>query len=248
MHNNKFMIIFSTLLFTLFLFTSCNANDPLSLKEESKLEENNPPKNENNRNKQSTKPDTTPKAAEPTPQPKSTSPAPAPKASPKKSTAKTKRAKRPVNRNLILSSFSTPIIDYDNNRIYNIRLAGRKVNNYILAPGEVFSFNKVVGERSPGKGYRKATILVQGERDAGVGGGVCQLSSTIYNAAAKLGLQIMERHTHSADVHYVPVGQDAAVNYGDKDLQFKNTKDYSVKFKVSVLNGRVSVSILKVLH
>lgn len=151
----------------------------------------------------------------------------------------------PKKENKAVAVFSTKIIDYDENRIHNIRLASEKINSCVIKPGQVFSFNEIVGKREYGKGYRKATILVNGEQSEDVGGGICQLSSTIYNAALKLNLEIVERHDHSGDVHYIQKGQDAAVNYGDKDLKFKNTKNYPIKFKVTVGNGKVSVSILK---
>lgn len=148
--------------------------------------------------------------------------------------------------NKVVASFSTKIVDYDEDRIHNIRLASEKINSCVLSPGEVFSFNEIVGKREYGKGYRKATVLVKGEHSEDVGGGICQLSSTIYNAALKLDFEIIERHDHSGDVHYIEKGKDAAVSYGYQDLQFKNTKSYSVKFRVSVGNGKVFVSILKV--
>lgn len=150
------------------------------------------------------------------------------------------------NKNMIVSSFSTKILDYDENRIYNIKLASQKLNKCVLNPGEVFSFNEIVGKREYGNGYKKAAVIVNGEHNEDVGGGVCQLSSTLYNAARKLNLEIIERHSHSGNVNYVKLGQDAAVSYGYMDLKFKNTMEYSVTFRTSVENGRVSVSILKV--
>lgn len=150
------------------------------------------------------------------------------------------------NKNVIVSSFSTKILDYDENRIYNIKLASQKLNKCVLKPGEVFSFNEIVGKREYGNGYKKAAVIVNGEHNEDVGGGVCQLSSTLYNVARKLNLEIIERHSHSGNVNYVKLGQDAAVSYGYMDLKFKNTMEYSVTFRTSVENGRVSVSILKV--
>jgi len=158
---------------------------------------------------------------------------------------KPKEAPPPKKENKVVASFSTKIIDYDENRIHNIRLASEKINSCVISPGEVFSFNEIVGKREYGKGYKKATVLVKGEHSEDVGGGICQLSSTIYNAALKSDLEVLERHSHSVDVRYIPQGQDAAVNYGDKDLKFKNTKSYAIKFSVTVGNGKVFVSILK---
>jgi vancomycin resistance protein YoaR len=172
-------------------------------------------------------------------------PPPAPKPAPKKATENKKPIKKKTSENEVVASFSTKIIDYDEDRIHNIRLAAQKINSCVLRPGEIFSFNKIVGKREYGKGYRKAGVLVKGKHSEDVGGGICQLSSTIYNAALKLDLKIIERHNHSGDIHYIPQGQDAAVSYGYEDLQFKNTKSYSIKFRVSVENGKTSVLILK---
>lgn len=172
-------------------------------------------------------------------------PHPESKSTPKKETEDKKTVKKETNKDEVIASFSTKIIDYDEDRIYNIRLASQTINSCVLSPGEVFSFNKIVGKREYGKGYKKAAVLVKGKHSEDVGGGICQLSSTIYNAALKLNLEVIERHTHSGDVHYIPQGQDAAVSYGYQDLKFKNTRSYSIKFKVSVENGKTSVLILK---
>jgi vancomycin resistance protein YoaR len=147
---------------------------------------------------------------------------------------------------ITVSSFTTTLLDQHKNRIDNIRLASKKINNYILTPGRTFSFNNIVGKRGTQNGYKVAKILVDGEKDEDIGGGICQISSTIYQAAKKLKLEITERHTHSGDVHYIPIGEDAAVNYKDKDLKFVNTKTYSIQFKVIIKKGKLTVTILKI--
>jgi vancomycin resistance protein YoaR len=146
---------------------------------------------------------------------------------------------------IIVSSFTTTLLDQHKNRIDNIKLASNKINNFILPAGGTFSFNSIVGKRGTYNGYKKAKILVDGEREEDIGGGICQISTTIYQAAKKLKLDITERHTHSGDVHYVPLGEDAAVNYKNKDLKFINNKNYPVQFKISIKKGKLTVLILK---
>jgi vancomycin resistance protein YoaR len=145
----------------------------------------------------------------------------------------------------VVSSFTTTLLDQHKNRLDNIRRASKPINKYILIPGGTFSFNNIVGKRDADNGYKKAKILIDGERDVDIGGGICQLSSTIYQAAKKLKLNITERHTHTADVHYIPIGDDAAVNYKNKDLKFINTKNYSIQFRISIKKGKLTVVIVK---
>lgn len=146
---------------------------------------------------------------------------------------------------IILAAFSTKLLDKHKNRIINLKRASNKINNYTLKPNEIFSFNRIVGERSSSEGYKKAKILVSGESDIDIGGGICQLSSTIYNAARKLKLKIIERHIHSGDIHYLPMGYDAAVNYKDKDLKFKNTTKNYLQFRVKVTKNNLTVYLIK---
>jgi vancomycin resistance protein YoaR len=242
MRKNKLSIILSILFFIIVFLAGCKGNKSLSLypQGESNTKNNKPSAtSENISNNQQEKPKSQPPAAKIAEPPKVTTP-------PKK-VEPPKRApvREEVNENVILSSFSTTLLDSEDNRVSNIRLAAKNINSYVLGPGEVFSFNKVVGERNYQKGYKDSKILVNGERGEGIGGGICQLSSTLYNAAKKLDLVIIERHNHSNEVHYVPVGQDAAVNYGYKDLRFKNTRRYPIKFRAIIENGKVNVSILK---
>lgn len=161
-----------------------------------------------------------------------------------KQESKPEQPKNQSSEHKVLASFNTQILDDDENRVNNIRLASEKINGFVLNSGEIFSFNKVVGKRDYSKGYKKAKILVNGEANEDIGGGICQLSSTIYNSALKSGMEIIERHTHSGEVGYIARGQDAAVSYGYKDLKFKNVNDYPVKLVVNIKNGKVYVSIL----
>lgn len=144
-----------------------------------------------------------------------------------------------------LGKYSTPILNKNKDRVSNIRLAAKKINNYRLKPGDVFSFNDVVGKRDEENGFKVATIIVKGELDEDLGGGVCQLSSTLYNAAFEAGLEVVERHPHSRPISYLPSGRDAAVSYGYLDFKFKNNKDYTIKIKAWVEKGKVYTSIYK---
>jgi len=122
-----------------------------------------------------------------------------------------------------LGACTTKIIDRTPARVHNIRLAARVINNALIEPGYEFSFNRRLGEPTADRGFLPATIFAEGGRlEQDVGGGVCQVSSTIYNAALAAGLTITERHPHSQPVAYVPPGRDATT-YTDKDLRFVNS-------------------------
>lgn len=138
-----------------------------------------------------------------------------------------------------LSSFTTYFrTDGENNynRSINIGLAAESIDGTILLPGETFSFNEVVGPRTAAKGYRTAHIFVAGRITDGTGGGVCQVSTTLYNAVLRANLEVTERHNHMFAVGYVPLGHDAAVSYGYADLVFKNTTAYPLRINAAVLS------------
>lgn len=149
-----------------------------------------------------------------------------------------------VNENEI-SKYTTILYNKEENRVHNIKTAAKKLNHSVVEPGEVFSFNETIGERTSERGYRKASILVDGEKKTGTGGGVCQISSTLYNAALQVDMEILERHKHSKEVPYVPEGKDAAVVYGSKDFRFKNTKDYPVEILITVTEDEVQITLNK---
>lgn len=149
----------------------------------------------------------------------------------------------PVNAKL--STFSTNILDKSWSRINNIKIATKTINGYIVKPGETFSFNGVLGERSKEKGYKKAKAIVNNKRVYEEGGGVCQVSSTLYNSVQQAGLEVLERHSHTKEIHYLPLGQDAAVAYGSLDFKFKNTKSYPIKIEVYVMDYKVIASIIR---
>lgn len=133
-------------------------------------------------------------------------------------------------------------------RYTNIKLATQAINNYVVLPGETFSFNRVVGVRTRGRGYMPAKVIVRGEFSEGIGGGICQISSTLFNAVDRAGLTIVERYSHSRSVPYVPSGRDATVNWGGPDFSFKNNYNQPVLIRAQALPGRVYVSIYSSEH
>jgi len=131
----------------------------------------------------------------------------------------------------LISSFSTAFDSSNTNRSTNLKLSLEAINGTILYPDETFSFNNTVGERTAAKGYKVAGIIIGGKNSKGLGGGICQTATTLYNAALLAGLQISERHQHSTTVSYVNLGKDATVYWSSNlDLKFKNT--YSTPIKI----------------
>lgn len=124
--------------------------------------------------------------------------------------------------NKVLGDFSTDYSSSINNRKENIKIASSKFNNLKLNPGDKISFNDVVGEITEETGFKSATVIVGGEYESGIGGGICQVSTTLYNSLILSDLEIIERHNHSRPINYVDLGTDAAVASGYKDLKFKN--------------------------
>lgn len=142
-----------------------------------------------------------------------------------------------------LSTYSTKYDVTNENRATNLEIAVNKINGIVLAPGEVFSFNKVVGERTTKSGFKEATIYADGELDYGLGGGICQISSNLYNSVLLANLEIVERKNHSMTVNYTPIGCDATVSYGSVDFKFKNSRNYPIKIDASINTGIVNISI-----
>lgn len=142
-----------------------------------------------------------------------------------------------------LASFSTKYSTRDTDRTTNLRLAANKVNGTVLMPGETFSYNKVVGARTIAAGYKEAAVYENGKVVDGIGGGICQVSSTIYNAAIYANLDIVQRSNHQFVPSYVTASRDATVVYGSIDFQFKNNRDYPIKIVCSVSGGIASCQI-----
>ena len=139
----------------------------------------------------------------------------------------------------------TNIIDTGKNRVNNILTACRKISGMKLAPGAEFSFNKITGKKTEKNGYKTAPVLVDGEKSYGTGGGVCQVSTTIYMAALSGGFEITEHHNHSENVAYAPQGMDATVVYGVKDFKFKNNYDRDIYIYVWVEGDKVISKIVE---
>ena len=142
---------------------------------------------------------------------------------------------------------STRLLDKEDNRVHNIALVVDKLNGTIIQPGDKFSFNDSVGERSEERGFREATALFGKEKIRAFGGGVCQVSTTIYQAARNAGLEIEERHQHKKKIPYAEVGEDATVDFAaDFDLVFENSTDRPIEIIVSRDEDHVHVTIDKV--
>lgn len=129
-------------------------------------------------------------------------------------------------------------------RVNNILLSSQSCNDVILLPGETFSYNETVGERTAARGYQSATVYVNGQSVPGIGGGICQVSSTLFAASLYANLEIIERHNHSRTVAYLPSGMDATVSWGGPDYQFKNNTAYPIQLKVTYAGSAVQVQIL----
>jgi vancomycin resistance protein YoaR len=143
----------------------------------------------------------------------------------------------------ILSQFTTTFNQYSSDRAHNILKAGQSTSNIILMPGEEFSYNNLTGPRTGYNGYRNAPVIRNGKLQDGEGGGVCQVSTTIYNAALYAGLEITEVRNHSLPSHYAPKGRDATVSYGYLDFKFENPYNHPIYIKNIVKNGHVTTKI-----
>lgn len=143
----------------------------------------------------------------------------------------------------LLASYSTKYSAAAVDRTTNLRLAANKINGTVLMPGETFSYNKVVGARTPAAGYKDAPTYVNGEVVDGIGGGICQITSTLYNAVVFANLGIVERYNHQFVPSYVTASRDATVVYGALDFKFKNNRKYPIKINCSVSGGIASCKI-----
>lgn len=128
------------------------------------------------------------------------------------------------------------------NRATNIILATTSLNNYLLLPGEIFSFNAANGPRTAERGYRPAPVIVGHTVVPGLGGGVCQVSTTLYNAVLQANLEVVERYPHSQPIGYVPPGMDATVA-DTLDFRFRNNTDNLIMIRASNWNGSIDIRI-----
>lgn len=146
-----------------------------------------------------------------------------------------------------IGTYSTIIKDTTPGRLTNIRITCDIINGHIVNPGENFSFNNVVGKPTAERGYQEAKIIIDHKTETGIGGGNCQVSSTLYNAVLSIpSLAIIERHEHGKDVTYVPKGKDAAVSYGSLDFKFKNNNNYKVRINLISDDKNITASLVKV--
>ena len=141
----------------------------------------------------------------------------------------------------LLSSYSTSFASSSSNRATNVSLATNKINGKVLMPGEVFSFNGTVGKRTPQAGFKVAGVYMNGQVATDYGGGICQVSSTLYNAVLRANLEIVDRSNHMFEVGYVPIGTDATVSLGAPDFKFKNSRSYPIKIVTSSSNRKCVV-------
>ena len=144
----------------------------------------------------------------------------------------------------ILGSFTTYFDGSNTSRAHNIHLASQKIHQTFIPAGGIFSFNQVVGERTPEAGYDDAPVFMGGRLVPGIGGGICQVSSTLFNTALLSGMDIVERDTHFAPVSYIPVGLDATVAWGYIDFQFKNPYSHPIYVIAEEGAGYVTITIL----
>ena len=147
----------------------------------------------------------------------------------------------------LVGSYSSKVYTKTEDRQKNLRIVCEKLTGTILKPNEEFSYNATCGPYNKENGFGKATVFLgDGTEKQDYGGGVCQLSSTLYNAIRHLDIEITERHNHSKKVYYVPDGQDATVSYGNLDFKFKNIGSYTLLIEASSSSEAVNVNIYKI--
>ncbi|MBG9450559.1 VanW family protein [Cytobacillus firmus] len=144
---------------------------------------------------------------------------------------------------VIVASYTTNFNSGVAGRTKNIELSAEAINNIILGEGDHFSFNTTVGPSDEAHGYQPAEEAINGKLVMGIGGGICQTSSTLYNAVDKVGVSYVEKHHHSVTVGYVPKGRDATVSYGGKDFRFENTTGIPLLVKANFGNGVLTIEI-----
>lgn len=146
--------------------------------------------------------------------------------------------------NKVIAKYSTSFAGSSAGRCANIALAAEKIDGYVLNPGDRFSYNRVVGPRTAEAGFKTAHVYVGTKVVDGIGGGICQVSSTLYNAVVMADLKTVSRTNHSIPVNYVPLGRDATVSYGTIDYVFENNKNYPVSIKAKIEGTTLTVSVV----
>lgn len=140
----------------------------------------------------------------------------------------------------MMCSFSTPLDLSMEGRVHNIKLAASFLHGRKIAPGEALSLNHIIGDTTPEKGYREAPVIIGGELLPGYGGGICQISSTLYNAVLLADLEIIERHNHQLAISYLPPGRDATMEYGARDFIFRNNQDHYILIHAVVYDEKLT--------
>lgn len=146
-----------------------------------------------------------------------------------------------------IANFSTTIHNKDEDRQNNISITCQTLSTKEVQPGETFSFCDTVGKATHARGYEEADIYVQGKKEQGIGGGMCQVSTTLYNAVLQVPeLEVVERHRHSGHVPYVQEGNDAAISYGAYDFKFKNNTSNVIKIVVENTPDNITAKLIKI--
>jgi vancomycin resistance protein YoaR len=143
----------------------------------------------------------------------------------------------------IIGSFITEFNPESKERTHNLALSAQAIHGTILAPDELFSYNQIVGQRVSERGYQQANVMVKGVLTPGVGGGVCQVSTTLYSAALMARLKIIARNSHERPIDYALPGQDATVNYGTIDLKFRNNRPSPILIHGKIIGNKIRVDI-----
>ena len=146
-------------------------------------------------------------------------------------------------RNVRIGRYITSFNARNKNRSTNIELAVQAINNHVVFPGETFSFNRVVGKRTVEKGYEKAKVIVKGEYAEDIGGGICQVSSTLFNAVDSAGLKIVQRFSHSRHVSYIPPGRDATVSWYGPDFEFRNIYNQPIIIQARTMGNLLDIKL-----
>ncbi|WP_241494365.1 VanW family protein [Bacillus coahuilensis] len=142
-----------------------------------------------------------------------------------------------------ISHYETYFNPHNLSRKQNILLASQALNNQVIFPGEHFSFNEAVGKRTKQKGYLPAPVIIRGKIYTGIGGGICQVSSTLFNSVDLAGMEIIERYSHSRRVPYVPPKRDATVSWDGPDFIFKNSTRQPILIQAKVTSGTLRITI-----
>lgn len=143
-----------------------------------------------------------------------------------------------------IASYATPLVGRTSAQRHNAELGARRLHGVVVAPHAIFSFNKAIGSWTRDRGFVKAPVSFNGQLLPAFGGGVCQTSTTLYNAALLSGMEILERHSHHFAPTYVPAGRDAAVAYSDIDLRFRNPYDFPIRIQCQITRDNLVVTLV----